>query len=70
MNHTMTRRYAAAANRWAAVKARCGWQGDDLGCDEDEPDSMMGGINMKTKAAWMCGDKQHEQAEKNCFPRE
>jgi hypothetical protein len=54
-----------AANRWAAVKARCGWQRDDLGCDEDEPDSVMGGINLKTKAA----DKQ-QQDEKNCFPRE
>jgi hypothetical protein len=62
--HDDGRRYVVAANRWAAVKARCGWQRDDLGCDEDEPDSVMGGINLKTMAAWMCGDKQHEQDEK------
>jgi hypothetical protein len=50
------------------VKARCGWQRDDLGCDEDEPDSVMGGINLKTKAAWMCGDKQHEKRRKKLLP--
>jgi hypothetical protein len=31
---------------------------------------MMGRIDLKTKATWMCGDKQHEQDGKNCCPRE
>jgi hypothetical protein len=46
------------------VKARCGWQRDDLGCDKDEPNSVMGGITLKMKVAYMCSDKQHEQDRK------